>query len=393
MATIRIKARELAKRPIGVPTGERTTVIVEMLSAFRLEMEGVHFHFDSAVLLPDRRTDANEDVAADPITGIAVLRAALEHARDNRSQKLYITGHTDTTGAKSYNLSLSSLRAKGVAHALLGERDEWARVARAKNVVLDQQVILHWIAEEFGWDCDPGALDGVSGPETRAAVTSFQRRYDDEFKANVTVDGRVGNETWCAFFDLYERGLRKLLKVGAAGLAPLRSALKFVDDSNRFVGCGESHPIEAADRDEFRSATNRRVELLFFETGQEPQVPCHPNATLCKPGLCELYALGVYDFEPLEPAPHERGTVRIFLLDADHRLMKGAPYRLTVRRLVRTGNSDDSGLVTEPKLPLSRSCWLEWGKGANEGEFLFQTQLELHVTPDSTPHFDPIEAA
>ncbi len=394
MAKRTIPIAELYNRPHQVPLGDPLTLVVEQRPGLVLEMEDLHFHHDSAVLLPDPKRDGTQgEPDEDQLTGLTVLRACYLQAKNNPAQKMLVVGHTDTTGKPGYNLTLSQLRAESVTHALLGKRDDWARVADSKHKVEDYQLILTWITETFAWDCDPGGVDDENGPKTKAAVRAFQKQYNARFRGKLAVDGVVGPETWKAFFDVYMSKLKKMLRTDDAGLDELRKELKFVDDGRRFVGCGESHPIAGERRDSFRSATNRRVEILFFDPGQEPKLDCQPNAKQCKPALCEIYRLKFYEFEPIPPEPHARGTLRIWLLDVAHRRMPGAPYLLKLSQVERRGKADGDGLLTETKVPLASSCVLEWGepKGKSENDadtFRFRATLKLNFAPDSTEEQD-----
>ena len=301
MAKIVIQARDLKRGtqgPIELPTGEEHTIVVERSAATLIEMEDVNFHFDSAVLLPDHRSD---DVPAKPdqdqVTGLAVLRACYLHADDHPDSKIVIAGHTDTVGPPSYNLTLSKLRADGVLFALLGQCDDWAKVAHQKHQICDYQHILAWVADTFAFDCNPGAIDNKSGPKTSGATLRFQQRYNQEYQKAIGEDGVVGPKTWGAFFDMYMLKLAALLETSVAGLDAYRRKLVFLDNDKKAVGCGENHPIEAAGTDEHRSQVNRRVEILFFDPEALPALSCHPAKTTCMPALCEVYDKDVFQLE------------------------------------------------------------------------------------------------
>lgn len=298
----RRQAREKADRL----TGALHVFRLRPRKALVLEVEDLHFHHDSAVLLPDYEVTQHVPDGAghqDRITGLAVLRACYLHAKKNPAQKTLVTGHTDTTGAASYNLTLSQMRADHVLYALLGERDKWAQIAQDKHKVEDYQLILKWIARVNGWDCDPGPVDNQRGPKTQAATKKFQQTYNKEFKASIAEDGAVGPQTWKAFFDIYMQELKEMLKTDDGGLAGLRQGLHFLNDGRKTVGCGEHNPIEASRFDNYRSSINRRVEIIFFDPGEEPQMQCHPGASSCVPEKCEIYNPQLYRFKhiPVEP--------------------------------------------------------------------------------------------
>lgn len=298
MDALRITPRTLSDG-WEVPAGRSHRFVLSPLQGYILEAEDVHFHFDSAVLLADYNPEAptaNAD-GTERMTGIRVLATCYLHAQEAPSQKLLITGHTDTSGSQDYNLKLSEQRAEHMARALLADRDGWVAIAEKKHQVEDIQAILKWIYLRWGWDCDPGKIDNVSGSKTRGAIRRFQERYNLEHGASIAVDGEVGKQTWGAFFDRYQCAVAEELKTDVAGLAVYRQTLTFLQPGCPSVGCGEHHPIEGARQDNYKSATDRRVELLFFDPGEEPKLACHPGPGKCVPESCELYNPRFYGFQ------------------------------------------------------------------------------------------------
>ena len=285
----------------GLRTGQRNTITVRGLRYHMLEMEDVNFHFDSAVLLPDFGESAPKPgtTEQDRITGLGVLYACYKHAREHPDQKLLVAGHTDRSGPAYYNVMLSELRANNIVHALMGEREEWVDICVQKNKVEDYQQILKWVAYNWHWDCDPGPITNQQNSQTYAATKSFQIRYNKEFNASIGENGIVGRETWGAFFDVYMRELELILGTDQAGLEKARRDIHFLDESQRAVGCGENFPITS----ENKSATDRRVELLFFDPGEEPEIECLPPTRRCNPTTCELYNSDIYDPIPIPVNP------------------------------------------------------------------------------------------
>jgi outer membrane protein OmpA-like peptidoglycan-associated protein len=281
------------------PTTDTHVFHLQPFQGWRLEMGDVHFHHDSAVLLPDY------DVVPDAsrITALAVLAACLNHAKKNPAMKLLIAGHTDTTGRNDYNLGLSELRAKSVFFALTGDKDGWVGVAESKHKVEDYQLILKWASQEMGYDSDPGAINNSPGPKTTKATKRFQEQYNEDYGTSIPANGVVGAETWGAFFELYMEVLAELLKTDKTGLAAIQGSLKWVQDGVKLVGCGEEFPIDAPQKNSYESKTNRRVEMLFFEPGQEPKLDCHPGPGKTVPVLCEIYNPWMYRYKKISPTP------------------------------------------------------------------------------------------
>ena len=261
-----------------------------------LEVEDVHFHHDSAVLMPDYGD------APDPtrISAISILAAAYDQAKAHPDQLLLDAGHTDTSGADDYNLKLSRQRADSVMAALMGNRAGWVAVAKAKHKVEDYQQIVKWAAWTYGWDCDPGPVDNVEGTQTKGGIKAFKHNYNTTFSASIAENSAVDDATWGAFFDVFMDSLKSSMKVNDTEMAAARAALKFMDPKR--VGCGENFPIEEPRKQNYRSKINRRVELLFFDPDQVPHMDCHPGAA-CTPLLCEVYNPKMYRYTHIEPAP------------------------------------------------------------------------------------------
>jgi hypothetical protein len=176
------------------------------------------------------------------------------------------------------------------------------------------------------------------------------------------------------------------------GLSDLRKQLHFVDDAKKSVGCGECHPIEGARKDNYPSTANRRVELLFFDPGQEPKLDCHPSEKACQPSICELYDPVCYKFQRIPPEAHDRGTLRVYLMDPEQRRLKSAPYRLTIGPEVRTGIADGDGLLTESGIPVHATCTIEWGatSSGQDGDYRYETTMHLRLDEDSTMSEDEL---
>jgi len=266
-----------------------------------LETEDLHFNHDSSVLMPDYRQEpSNTFVGREGLTGLAVIRACLLFQKENPEYKLLIAGHTDTSGSDSYNLTLSRQRAQNIEAFLKGDRDTWRNNADQKGKTEDIQIILKWVARNWSWECDPGEVDNIMGNGTREAIKAFQTAYNLQFEGDLSVDGIMGPNTWGAVYDVMEEELREILEEDEEGLQGLRDQLNWLQNP---VGCGEFHPIDQVGHDDYRSRTNRRVECLFFEPGEEPDMSCHPSDTACNPEKCRLYHPKIYRFHPIPADP------------------------------------------------------------------------------------------
>ena len=261
------------------PDGAVHRLVVERVRAHLLEMEDAHFHFDSVVMQAKPRRTVTADGGGD-ITGIAVIAAALRFAEEHPDKRLKIIGHTDTSGSRSYNQTLSEDRAKNVHAVLTGDRDGWASACQARHRVEDWQRILKWVHEAHGWDCDPGEVDNAYGPASQAARERFRTRYNEEFGESIPVRGAQSEADWKAFFDVYDVSIAQLMGVTTDDLPAARQRLVLLDPPT--LGCGEQWPKEGRNVDNLRSEVNRRVELVFFDEGEVPDFASEtpPGASL-----------------------------------------------------------------------------------------------------------------
>ncbi len=311
MGEVKVTPRDLLKK-IELSTSELHKIVFKTFFAHLLEVEDEHFNHDSAVLLPDRASaeEGAKDAEAH-ITGLAVLAKAYDHAKRNPSQKMLVAGHTDTTGAADYNVTLSQMRADSVLAALTGDKDLWVGIAEKKHKVEDYQLILKWANSAEGYGCDPGPITNKHDDATKAALIEFKKKYNEDFSQSLKEDDSVKKETWEAFFDVYMDVLKAVMNTDDAGLSSAQQSLKFVDDKNKSVGCGESFPIDEKKRDNFNSVKNRRVEVLFFDPGEEPQLLCHPGHAKCLKKKCELYENILFVLKRIEPEPVDLPLQRI----------------------------------------------------------------------------------
>src|SRR5690606_38920160 len=161
--------------------------------------------------------------------------------------------------------------------------------------------------------CDPGTIDDVAFTGVEP-LKAFQRAYNANkaalgaTAADLAVDGAIGPKTWGAIFDCYQFNMAqelgevddeadetnpaKLLE----GLDRLRGMVMFLPLNEEWIGFGEAHPADGNRKDGAASQQNRRVEILFFESGQEPDVAILKEA----PEITELYSPDAFVRERLE---------------------------------------------------------------------------------------------
>ncbi|HSD62285.1 MAG TPA: peptidoglycan-binding domain-containing protein, partial [Ignavibacteriaceae bacterium] len=213
-----------------------------------------------------------------------------------------------------------------------GKRSNWVDSSDDKHQVEDIQQILKWISFNFEFDCDPGDITNKMNPETEQAILNFQKRYNIDFVTlnihqnrfnhtftKIDEDGKVGKQTWGAFFDMYTLELLIVMGITEDGLNDERAKLQFMKKSPPHpapvIGCGENHPASQA-KTEDENPVDRRVEILFFDEGEEPELKCHPQKFTCIASKCDLYPKGFFKRNPVkvDPLPLPSGlAVRVHL--------------------------------------------------------------------------------
>jgi outer membrane protein OmpA-like peptidoglycan-associated protein len=278
------------------------------LSLELVEFEDVLFQTNSAVPLPRPCTADGTPVDPKEPSAVQDLAAALHFAFCYPERKIVVAGHADTTADAAVNDPLSDKRAATVVALLVGDRDKFRNTCDEQNVSSDQRRILEWAAACFDFNCDPKAHGG----DLVAATRAFQTDYNDTGRGGnpdaepLSADGDFGPLTWGAVFDLYELRLTQVLKGDRELLKEYRKFVTFVDPERPGVGFGERYPIEEKKRDNFRSAANRRVEILFFDRDEEPDLDMPLD-------LSDIYMPGFYERKnlPVDPAELEIGVVKV----------------------------------------------------------------------------------
>lgn len=325
-----------------------------------LEVEDALFNHDSAVFLPSAPMGpgsadggpAPQD-ASRGTSGLGIVASLFRHVEKNPGKKLVIAAHADTSGAVSYNFTLSGKRGETVLAVIENDKDKWASTCQGQQKVADYQQILSHYHDLRGWECDPQGVDGVLGENTKKALKGFRTRYNAE-KADLGFSGspdlpeaaltgdKLKAEYWKAFFDMYQWELAQGLGTDIAGLGSFRGKVQFVDGGKKFLPCGESFPIQQPERGNFRSQTNRRIEFLLFDPGEEPALSCPASrGTVHTRKECPIYGLRRYIRNFIAPL----WLIRFRIVDEDDDPVEvQRPLKFEVKD--REGRSAQTGTFT-----------------------------------------------
>lgn len=309
----------------------RHMLVVPRSRACALQVGDVHFGSGCSVVMPTAPAGASRDEST-PLDAVA---AALAHVATTSPRPFtLVAGHTDTAGSDALNDRLSAARAVSVDLLLRGDKGAWAGHAQEHHSVRELQRILQWAAVRQGWACDPGAIDSVLGPRTAAARRAFREGYNHESAGALDLDADTNAGDWAAVFELYAQELAILLSElgGPEVLWPVVRSR-----SLGTVACGERWPVEAVAVDGYACEDNRRVEILFFE------IDDLPDLSHDVPGF-DLYGTSRYRFEPVPARPRIR-LARVQLRDAEGRPLPSAEYELSGVEGAHVGTTDGMGFT------------------------------------------------
>ena len=232
-----------------------------------LELSKAHRGFTANVVAVPFEPDEPGSNGKDRTVGLQVILAALRFLEQNPGHRLLIAGHTDRAGSEGFNMRLSAARGQSVLAVLEGKRNDFVAACRSFHSTDDAPIVLHYAAQEHGIPCEPLDASKASPDEIRA----FQEGFNNKFNASIAVDGKVGDQTRGAYFDLYQADLDRRAG-GKEAMQRLRRQLRFVNPAHKVLPCGEKFPREKPLEDGLRSQANRRVELLFFAPPRLPDV-------------------------------------------------------------------------------------------------------------------------
>lgn len=301
-------------------TGGTTEFILKKIPVHVLEMEDVCYHEGSALLLPDNPSGLKEGSTSDneqkQAGGVTALSLVFRQFEEDPNKRLLIAGHDDTIGKAKDSFIISRKRAEGILHLLKGDADAWGDHACNGHTIKDYQQIMKYFHHEKGWDCDPGAIDGIWGRKTERATKIFFesleksghcKKKPEKDVVIASTEKKWPIEAWVGVYALYEDLVFRFL-IGSRwtqkDAAAARQKITFVDQKSPFVACGESFPIDGLGKDNFRSQKNRRVEFLFFDQNEIPPLPLKCPAQLDKVHTkeeCSLHNLAYYNRTYIKP--------------------------------------------------------------------------------------------
>lgn len=320
-------------KAVTVPSATHHRLVVPRSRACALRVGDVHFGTGKALVLPT----APSGTPLDEPTPLEIVASALAHVATASSRPFtVVAGHTDTTGSDALNDRLSAARATSVDLILRGDRSGWAAHTQEHHDIEGLQRIFQWAAVRQGWECDPGPIDGVLGPRTSAARRVFRERYNHEMAGTLELDAGTNAGDWSAVFELYTQELAILLS-DLGGPEVLWPVVR--SRSLGTVACGERWPVDAVDVDGYECEGNRRVEILFFD------IHDLPDLSHDVPGF-DLYGTSRYRFEPVPTRPRIR-LVRVQLRDAEGQPMPSTEYELSEVEGAHVGTTDGNGFTEQ----------------------------------------------
>ncbi len=228
-------------------------------------VDDVRFEFDSSFVTPD---------VADEMTLLAKL--VRQHTRDDQKPPASVFGHADPVGDDHYNKQLSGRRAQAIYALLTRDTALWEdlyshQIGNDKWGVKSIQTMLKAVGH------DPGAIDGVQGQKTTAAIKSFQQAN------GLAVDGVAGPQTRAKLFLAYMDAICKDEKGNPFKLEKTDFLAQGTDKDGKgdYQGCSEFNPVllfSQLEEQEFsqsqnqsqrnaENAPNRRVVVFLFRVG------------------------------------------------------------------------------------------------------------------------------
>ncbi|MGL1902422.1 MAG: peptidoglycan-binding protein [Fibrobacterales bacterium] len=184
----------------------------------------------------------------------------VEQGVKGADHELVVHGHAST-------LSDSEVRAKAIKTLVEDRRSNWSTICTSYGTIKDYQQSLKVLSDSYGWDCDPGSVDGDDGAKTIAAIMGFQRTYNSSNggQQDLLIDGEWGPKCWKGLFNTIRSLALYLSQVDKS-----RIKTRFHSKVDGVLPCATAFPKSETGCPEYKSSTDERVELLYFPKPNPP---------------------------------------------------------------------------------------------------------------------------
>jgi peptidoglycan hydrolase-like protein with peptidoglycan-binding domain len=199
---------------------------------------------------------------------------------------LVVFGH----GNSEDSFAVSLQQAQGVKCILSRDVKAWKALTAEYGTTQEYQTFLKTLTMRHGWNCDPGAVDGIDGPKTQGALQAFQQQANARYGLELAEDGIIGPQTWSAFHRVLCGLLAKAMGVEDPpacrnpnwpfpNYGVVQGQARYSPGEGCY-GCGDSFPINKEHQEQpshsapahYRSQSNQRVELMFLPRAAQPTV-------------------------------------------------------------------------------------------------------------------------
>jgi hypothetical protein len=365
-------------------------------------MDAVRFAFDSSVVLPNIKPEMK-----------LLAQVIRDHSKGGPAP-LSIFGHADPVGQDDYNKALSGRRAAAIYGMLTRRTEVWEDLFSnggkfAQAAAGDQwglrsiQILLNGLDFQV-------AIDGKTGPQTRGAISDFQRQN------GLAPDGEPNGGTRKKLFQVYMDAICVDANDSPFRVDPSEGFLARTADAagkGDYQGCSEFNPVlivsqqqkkkfdadkDKSDRDE-ANAPNRRVLILLFRPGSRV-VPGSWPCPRAKEGIAGCKARFFVDADRRRntrlpdvprkfeqtfdtfacrfyqrlagPSPCERSlkSFRIRLYDSFGQAISFAPFTVSVDGgpVRPASRADDQGVINVQDIATPSKCIIDWGFPPKRGE-------------------------
>lgn len=343
-------------------------------------LSGANFAPDKCFLLPNAMASVQQMVKF--YNENEVAHDASPGAPTNAPKtEVLIVGHTDTTADPDHNFELSAERAEAFRAYLLDDYEAWLKWFASAPT---QKKL--WGAEEEQLMIE--ALVPPNDCATKGPVLAYQEWHNAGSRspkrpkdwASLKADGKMGSDT------------RKQLVIDY-----MNEDGTTLSPSVRVVcyGAGEMYPLVEADGDVDMDATDdtaaqedRRVEVFFFSKpfGILPPVPgvaegaAPKKAIRGKTGQQEYLEWRRRAYKML-PCLNRFITLRLYLHDDKHQLMRNATCELNIAGDVRKLVSDGNGCVVTSRVLVPNTCHVRWNP---DPDYIYEADLDLNFSDDAS---------